>query len=107
MNDVQFLEAARVMAERVMKEGGSNDEPRIAFAFRLATGRTPTAAELKLLMSFFGFQRDAFRARPDDAAKYLAQGARPRDQRLEAGELAAYAALTSFILNLDETITKQ
>jgi len=40
-------------------------------------------------------------------AKYLSQGERPRDQRLDATELAAYAALSSFILNLDETINKQ
>jgi hypothetical protein len=107
MNDVQFLEAARVMAERVMKEGGAAPEPRIAFAFRLATGRAPSAAERKLLLDFFSFQREAFRARPDDAATYLTQGERPRDPALDATELAAYATVSSFILNLDETITKE
>ena len=106
MNDVQFLEAARFMAERVMKEGGAKPEDRIAYAFRLATGRLPVAGERDLLLKFFTFQRDAFVARPGDAVKYLAQGERPRDETLNATELAAYATLSSFILNLDETITK-
>ena len=106
MNDVQFLEASRVMAERVMKEGGATPETRVAFAFRLATGRTPTAAERDVLLKFYTYQRDTFQARPEAAVKYLAQGERPRDEKLNAAELAAYATLSSFVLNLDETITK-
>jgi len=106
MNDVQFLEAARMMAERVMKAGGVRPEERIAYAFRLATGRLPNANERDLLLKFFTFQRDAFVARPGDAVKYLAQGERRRDETLNPTELAAYATLSSFILNLDETITK-
>jgi hypothetical protein len=90
----------------VMKEGGAKPEDRIAYAFRLATGRLPVAGERDLLLKFFTFQRDAFVARPADAVKYLAQGERPRDETLNATELAAYATLSSFILNLDETITK-
>jgi hypothetical protein len=106
MNDVQFVEAARVMAERVIKEGGVRPDDRVAFAFRLATARLPTPAERAVLMDFLAFQRQSFEARPADAMKYLTQGERPRDQALNAPELAAYAALSSFILNLDETITK-
>jgi hypothetical protein len=106
MNDVQFLEASRVMAERVMKEGGTAPDSRVAFAFRLATGRAPTAAERAVLLEFYTYQREAFQATPDAAAKYLKQGERPRDETLNATDLAAYAALSSFVLNLDETITK-
>jgi hypothetical protein len=107
MNDVQFLEASRVMAERVMKEGGAGQDGRIAFAFRLATGRLPNASERALLAKFYTFQYEAFQAKPDDAVKFLSQGERARDQKLNATELAAYATLSSFILNLDETITKE
>jgi hypothetical protein len=95
------------MAERVMKEGGATAESRVAYAFRLATGRLPGAAERALLLDFLAFQRDEFRARPEDAVTFLAQGERARDAKLDATELAAYATLSSFILNLDETITKE
>ena len=88
------------------REGGATPETRVAFAFRLATGRTPTAAERDVLLKFYTYQRDTFQARPEAAVKYLAQGERPRDEKLNAAELAAYATLSSFVLNLDETITK-
>ena len=49
MNDVAYVEAARVFAERVMKEGGTIPPARIAFAFRLATARLPDQAESAIL----------------------------------------------------------
>ena len=107
MNDVSYLEAARVLAERMMKEGGATAEQRIAFAFRLATGRLPSAAESRVLAESLHYSLDKFQTRPDSAIKYLKVGEHPRDQAIDAQELAAYTTIASLIINLDETVTKE
>jgi mono/diheme cytochrome c family protein len=106
MNDVTFLEAARKVAERMMREGGSTPGERIAYGFELATARRPGPREQEILMASLGYHRDAFQSDGTSAARYLAQGEAARDQNLDARELAAYAAVASLILNLDATLTK-
>ena len=107
MNNVTFVEAARVLAQRMMKESGTTPEERIAFAFRLATARLPNSTESNLLLDSFHYQLDNFKTKPDTALKYLSQGEYPRDERLDVSELAAYSSVASLILNLDETVTKE
>jgi hypothetical protein len=107
MNDVTYLEAARKMAERMMREGGGAPASRMAYGFELATARTPREREAEILLSSFGYYRDAFQSDPSAADKYLAQGDAPRDEKLDAREVAAYAAVASMILNLDAAVTKE
>src|SRR5262249_8387091 len=107
MNDVTYLEAARKMAERMMREGGSTPASRIAYGFELATARYPGSRESEILLSSFTYYRDAFQSRPGDAAKFLAQGAASHDEKLDGRELAAYSAVASMILNLDAAVTKE
>jgi hypothetical protein len=107
MNDVAFLEAARVLAQKAMAEGGAKPEDRIRWAFRRITGRPASAKEVQMLMDSFNFQLDAFQSKPEAALKYVSQGEYPRDQKLNVSQLAAYTTLTSFIMNLDETNTKE
>ncbi|MBI3210865.1 MAG: DUF1553 domain-containing protein, partial [Candidatus Solibacter usitatus] len=107
MNDVTYLEASRRMAERLMKEGGEQPAQRLKFGFRLVTSRLPEPREFDVVARAF----DGFRAKysKDTAAaeKVLSQGDWARDKSLDAAELAAYAAVCSLLLNLDETVTKQ
>jgi hypothetical protein len=107
MNDVTYVEAARALAQRMMREGGARPEDRVAFGFRLATSRRPREAERDVLVASFRHYLDRYQTRPGDAAKLVSQGESPRDERLDVRELAAYAAIASLILNLDETITKE
>ena len=107
MNDVTYLEASRKLAERVMKERRARPEERIELAFRLTTARRPSAGEMSVLSETLSSYLDDYRRDPDAAKIYLAQGDSPRDEELDASELAAYAALASLMLNLDETITKE
>ena len=107
MNDVAYLEAARVLAERAMTEGGSTPAGRIAFAFRLATSRQPLPSETRILLESFHYFRDKYQTDPQPAVKLLNRGEHPRNEKLDPGELAAYAAVSSLILNLDEVVTKQ
>jgi hypothetical protein len=107
MNDVTYLEASHMLAERMMKEGGSKPEERIAYAFQLATARPPKPMESKVLREIFDRFLDNYHASPPAAVKFLSQGDHPRDETLNPCELASYASVASLILNLDETITKE
>jgi len=107
MNDVTYVEAARVMAERMMTEGGGTPAERLAYGFRLATARWPKPKEAKVLEDSFRYHLENFRNRPGAAEKLLSAGEHPRNKRLDENELAAYATLASMILNLDEVVTKE
>ena len=107
MNDVAYLEAARVLAEHMMTEGGATPAERIAFAFRRATARAPFEAENRILLDSFQYYRDTYQTDPGAARKLVSQGEHPRNDKLDASELAAYTAIASLILNLDEVVTKQ
>jgi hypothetical protein len=107
MNDVAYLEGARVLAERMMSVGGSTPAERIGFAFRLATSRQPSLAESQTLLGSFQYFRNRYQTDRDSAVKLLNIGEHPRDEKLDASELAAYTAVSSLILNLDEVVTKQ
>ena len=107
MNDVAYVEAARVFAQRVIKEGGKSAPERIAYAFRLATARLPKPAESAILLGAFQQNLDQFKSKPDAALKYVSYGEYPRDNSLDVGELAAYTSVTSLILNLNETVMKE
>jgi hypothetical protein len=106
MNDVTFVEAARVLAERVMTREAEPDL-RLALAFRLAAGRSPNPKELTILRGALDRHLDHFRGRPAAANKLLSAGEAPRDKSLDPIEHAAYAAVCNLVLNLDEVITKE
>jgi hypothetical protein len=107
LNDTAFVEAARVWAERLMKQGGKTPEERLALAFRMATARHPSTDESVVLLK--GFQRvfKQYWEDPDAARKLVSVGEFPRDQALDVAELAAYTGMASLILNLDEVMTKE
>jgi hypothetical protein len=107
MNDTTYVEAARMMAQRMLTEGGSGYESRLAFGMRLAAGRGPDDTERRLLSDNLRAQIEHFRNHPKDAERLLAVGEKPYDTKLKAEELAAYAMVASLILNLDEVITRQ
>jgi Protein of unknown function (DUF1553) len=107
MNDVTYLEASRKLAERMLKEGGSQEEERIGYAFRLATARPPRRQETRILLDSLHRFRDRYYADSGAALSFLSYGESPRDESLDPSELASYTGVASLILNLDETITKE
>jgi len=107
MNDVAYVEAARVFAQRVIKEGGKSATERIAYAFRLATARPPKPSESAILLDAFQQNLDQFKSKPDAALKYVNNGEYPRDTSLDVTELAAYTSVTSLIFNLNQTVMKE
>jgi hypothetical protein len=106
LNDPQFVESARGLAQRMLLEGGNSDESRIAYAFRLATTRKPTPAELKVLREVLKQQLAEYRRDKTAAEKLLSVGSFKAKDDLDDAELAAWTTIASMILNLDETVTK-
>ncbi len=106
MNDTTYVEAARVWAERLMKQGKTPRE-RLSFAFRAATGRRPTAVEESILERGFERVLRQYRADRPAALKLVSTGEYPRDPALDPAEVAAYTGMLNTILNLDEVITKE
>src|SRR5579884_2551013 len=107
LNDTTYVEAARVLAQRMLKEGGATPEARIAYAFRRALCRRPTPQETQVLAAGLKKRLAHYRADRDAALKLVSVGDSPRDPKLDVSELAAYTITASVILNMDETITKE
>ncbi len=106
LNDPQFVEAARGLAQRACREAGPSLADRVTFLFRSTTGRRPSPRELTTLEALYREQYDEFRAGRSDPSKLLAVGDAPRDPALDPAEAAAMTVLAQALLNYDETITK-
>ena len=107
MNDATYVEAARMLAERVLLESKPGAAERLKLAFRLVLSRQPTENETRVLLNSLERQLEHFRQKPEEAKQLLVIGERRNNPKLDAAELAAYATAASLILNLDEAITKQ
>jgi Protein of unknown function (DUF1553) len=107
LNDPTYVEAARALAQRALREGGNDANSRIAYAFRRATSRKPTKPESGLLRALLDRQRSHYRSEREAAAELVRVGESKSDERIDDRELAAWTIVMSAILNLDETITKE
>ncbi len=106
LNDVQFVEAARALAERVIKHGGLTLRDRIATAYRLSTGVQPRPAAVEELVAAYHDELAIFRGDAERATTLLKTGESPRDESIDVAEHAAMTIVASIILNLDETLTR-
>lgn len=105
LNDPTYVEASRKFAERVLLSETSA-ERWLQSMFELALCRGPQSDESAVLMNVLHSARQRFQAGPAAAEKLLAIGHSPRSDKVDATELAAWTAVASLILNLDETISK-
>ena len=105
-NEPGYLEAARRLAARMLRDAPGDDRARLAFAFQAATGRRPQPGEVAVLADTLGKLRADFTTHPEDAAALLKTGSSAVDPSIPPAELAAMTGVASMILNLDETITK-
>ena len=108
MNDVTFVEAARVLAERVLTRGGL--EPRGPPGAGLPPGHRAPSRRRTSWRSCAAGSKSTWRttaSHPEAARKLARAGEAPRREALDPAELAAYTTVAGLILNLDETITKE
>jgi hypothetical protein len=107
MNDPTYVEAARFLAQRMIKEGGTSIEARLTHGFRLLLGRKPSPQELEVLAAAVERSIKDFTKDAEAAKQLLTFGEAKTDDKLSPAELAAYTTVASTLINLDETITKE
>ncbi len=107
LNDVQFVEAARCLGERMLVEGGDTHASRIAFGFRLLTGRAPDAFEARTLLELYRAEELRYRDAPDEAKKLATAGEHKPREGLDPVAVAAATVIAQTILNLDATVWKR
>jgi hypothetical protein len=105
LNDVQFVEASRAFAERIIARSG-HDADRLRWAFAECTSRPPTDEEFAVLASTLQRERTHYAAHETDAREYLATGESPRNEAIPIAEHAAWSQVAALLLNLSETVTR-
>lgn len=106
LNDPIYVEAARMFAQRIIKEGGSNDVDRLTWAYRQALSRAPAENERKILTDLLEKHLKKYSADPKSAAEILTVGTEPADKNINPVQIAAWTSVARTIINLHETITR-
>lgn len=103
LNDPQYVESARVLAERALRTASSVPE-RLTFTMRTLLSRRPTASETTRLAALYETERTRYAANRAAATALLATGEAPRDPAIDVADLAAWTIVTSTVMNLDEAV---
>jgi cytochrome c553 len=106
LNDPTYVEAARVLAERILREGGPTFEGRLGWAYERALGRRPREEEGRILRDLLRAHRTRYAADPRAARQLVHAGAAPAPSDLDVAELAGWISVARAILNLPELITR-
>jgi len=105
LNDTQFIEAARVLAESLWRN--PDGDQRLQRAFQRVLGRTPKPSEVRILTQLFDEQRSYFTQKPEEATQLLKTGEKPVDPSLPRIDLAAATVVVSTLMNHDEFVMKR
>ncbi|MGI8966498.1 MAG: DUF1553 domain-containing protein, partial [Limisphaerales bacterium] len=107
LDDPQFVEAARVLAEKLVREKNEKLDSAIAAATRRTLGRWPETRETKILEQLYEEQLSFFKTNAGAAEKFLATGEHPLDKNLAKDEVAAMTVLVNTLMNHDEFVMKR
>jgi hypothetical protein len=106
LNDPQYVEAARRLAELALKQSGGNDEKALDLVARRVLARPLREPERAILDSSRLSLLSHYQAKPEDATALLAVGETPPDKDLNPSLLAAWAMVCNQVMNLDEVLNK-
>ena len=104
LNDPVFVECAQALARRMIREGGDDWASRVERGWILCLGRAPTPDERARLVGLVRAEREAFAARPAEAAKLAGAGEMPKGT--VAADVAAATVAANVLLNLDAFLTR-
>ena len=107
LNDPVFVETSQALARRLLKEGGATDESRLKLAYALCLSREPDAGELKTLKALLAKSLAEYRADVGLATKMATEPLGPADKGADLPNLAAWTAVSSVIMNLDEFLMRR
>lgn len=106
MNDVQWIEAARALAQRVIHEGGKQPEQRIRLLSEILLSHDPSPQMTAVLEGSLALMQKHYSADTKAAHQLVEVGEKKHDPSVPEPELAAWTMIASEMLNLDETVTK-
>ena len=106
LNDPTYVEAARALAERIIREGGSQTSERIEWVYRSTLARPPSEQESVVLNGLYLTHLDRYREDKTAAEKLLSVGEYTVAEDIAQAELAAWTSVARAILNLHEMITR-
>lgn len=106
LNDTQFVEAARNLAQSVLLEAGSDTDARLDQLARRLLARPWRAEEAPVVRASLDALLASFAEVPDEARRLIAVGESKADAKLDPVELAAWTMLANELMNLDEVLTK-
>ncbi len=107
LNDPQYIEASRKLAEKLLLDQKNDSEELLQKAFRLVTGRKPDNTEIKILGTFYQQELKRFKEKPKDALDYLSTGELKWNKAIPPNQIAALATVTNAIMNTDEGYTRK
>jgi len=105
LNDPQYVEASRVLAENIIRKE-KNKKQRLNAAFRITTGRMPDQKEENIINTFYDGELVNFRENKEKALAFLKTGNKKWDKNLNPTEIAALAVVVNSIMNTNEVFTK-
>jgi hypothetical protein len=105
LNDVQFVEAARVLAEHAIK-AGKDDDFHIEFIAKQLLARPFKPQEMTIVKASLVDLRTNYKAKPDEAKKLIAFGESKANVTIDPIELATWTMLVNELMNLDEALNK-
>jgi len=106
MNDPQYVECARALAEQALTAGGATSAEKVIWLFRRCLQRNPSAQETAGFLADFDAYLNAWRTDVDAAKRLISVGEVPSTSRAPTEELAAWTMVANTLLNLDELVTK-
>ncbi len=106
LNDVQFVEAARHLAQVTLKEGGADTDTRLTFLAKRLLSRPFRSEELPIVHASLDGLVAQYKAKPEEAKKLIAVGESKADPALDPALLAAWTMLANELMNLDEVLNK-
>jgi hypothetical protein len=106
MNGVQYIEASRVLAERVLVEGGKNPKQRIDYLGQILLAHKPSPKVEVTLEQSLKQMEHHYSADPSAARDLVSVGEKSRDMAIPVAELAAWTMVVNETMNLDETLNK-
>jgi len=115
LNDITFVEAARLLATKVLDLDDAKlknpdletDKARLKIVFRRLVSRDPDPTEAKILIGALNRTRTQYSANPKSAKAFIEIGESPTNNKIEAVELASWTSLCLAVINLDEALTRQ
>lgn len=106
LNDPQFVEAARALAQTAIQEQPS-DQGRVELIFRRLTSRSPRPAELTTLQALYSEQLSYFQGNAQAVSQLLDVGDQRVDANLDAAQLAALSVVAQGLMSYDEFVMKR